>query len=294
MSYKTFLGISPFHPTPSLGPLRTELYIYVFARKYSGDVYLKSDDTNPRGQSEEYFQSHIDILKECGCSFLDKEQTYFNGDIIFQSKNKEIYREYFSKLEKDQLVSEKNRLVSLDIQALGKHVGVSDLVVNDILKGEINFNVAKSGYSYIPLYSVDSDRFFFHLTTVVDEEIMGINLLMRGEDKISVAPIHDLIRTYFQMKIPDYLHLPLLMDASTGKRQRGEEYLLERMLKDFPLQVLVVYALQSGYLLSKGEKFSDLQSFIDIFDYKKIKKKSGNFVSTDLEKIARKFGVHTR
>lgn len=291
MSYRTFIGISPFHSTPSLGPLRTELYIYAFARKYGGDVYLKNDDTNPKGQSEEYFRSHLNLLEKCGCSFFDQEKTYFSEDIIFQSKNKEIYRKYFSKLIADRLTSEKNGLVSLDVQALGKYVGASDLVVNDILKGKINFNIAQSGYSYIPLYSIDSDRFFFHLTTVVDEEMMGINLLMRGEDKISVAPIHDLIRTYFQMKIPDYLHLPLLMDATTGKRLRGSEYLIENMLKDFPLQVLVVYTLQSGYLSSKAEKFFNLQSFIDILDYKKIKKRSGNFVPSDLEKIARKLGV---
>lgn len=291
MSYRIFLGISPFHPTPSLGPLRTELYIYAFARKYNGDVYLKCDDTNPKGQSEEYFQSHLEVLEECGCSFLKEEQSYFNGDIIFQSKNREVYQEYLSRLEDDNLVSEKEGLISLDIQALSKFVGVSDFVVNDILKGKINFNIAKSGYSFIPLYSTDTNRFFFHLTTVVDEEMMGINLLMRGEDKISVAPIHDLIRTYFEMRIPDYLHLPLLMDATTGKRQRGTKYMLENLLKKHSLQTLVVYALQSGYLSNKEEKFSDLQGFIDVFNYKKIKKKSGNFVQADLGKVARKLTV---
>ncbi len=286
MTYKTFIGISPFYATPSLGPLRTELYIYALARRYGGNVYLKCDDTNPKGQNLEHFYSHIDILKECGCFFLKDETTYFRNGVIFQSRNKELYHDYLSKLVADGLTSEKNGLVSLDVQTLAKHVGISELTVNDILKGKILFNIPKSGYSFIPLYSIDSDRFFFHLTTVVDEEIMDINLLMRGEDKISVAPIHDLMRHYFHINIPNYLHLPLLMDASTGKRLRGPEYFLENMLNNFSMQTIVAYAIQSGYLFNKREAVVDLQEFIRVFDYRKIKKKSGNFHLSELNKIA--------
>ena len=280
----TYIGISPFDEAPRIGALRTFLYIYVYARKYNIPVYIKSDDTNPNGRDNDNFNNQISILNGLGATFTETELHYFQNSIIHQSKNNEIYEIYLNKLIEAKVTSEKDGLISLDVQLLANKLNVEILKINDLLKNRIFFNFQNSGYTFIPLYSLSNSRFFFHIPCVVDEELMGVSVSIRGEDKISVAPIHDLLRVFFEMHEIEYLHLPLLLNPDTGKRIKGPQYSILEFLSIYPKEVIISYLLESGCNIN-NKHFWDLDSFINIFDFSMLKKQSGFYNHQYIEKL---------
>ena len=120
--------------------------------------------------------------------------------------------------------------------------------------------------------------------------ILKANLLVRGEDKISIAPIHNLLRIFIGMDDAKYLHLPLLTESKDGKRLRGKAYYVDQLITQYSLEVLVAYALKSGYV-SGNSFYRNINDFIGQFDYRKIKKKSGRFTPADLQAISIKFEI---
>jgi glutamyl-tRNA synthetase len=285
MKNKTYLGISPFKESMGIGPMRTFLYIYSFARKYDMSAYIKCDDTNFNSRNNNFLLKQLSVLNDFGVKLTKEELNYFESSIIYQSKNDKIYLNYLNKLIKNGMTSEKDGLVSLDIKAFINKSGIRTLKINDLLKNNIYFNIENSGYSFIPLYSKTDKHFLFHIPCVVDEYLMDISISIRGEDKISIAPIHDMLRILFDIPPIQYLHLPLLLDFSTKKRLRGGDYLVDKFVSKYPKEVILSYLLSSGY--NKVEKFWNIDNFIDKFDYHLIKKSSGFFKWDDINDISK-------
>ncbi|MGB3921974.1 MAG: glutamate--tRNA ligase family protein [Minisyncoccia bacterium] len=284
----TYIGISPFNSSPRMGGLRTMLYTYVFTRHNNGLIYLKSDDTNPGSRIKDNYYSQVKFLNACGLNFESNELKNPSGSSIFQSENSTVYTEYLNKLVDCGLTSEKDSLVSLDIRAIIDYLKLKNITIHDLLRGDINFKADRLGYEYIPLYSRSKKRFFFHLPTIIDESIYGTTLLIRGEDKISTAPIHEILKKFFLLEKQDYLHLPLLLDKSTNKRIKSDNYLVSEMVKKYPTPVVVAYLLLSGYR-SRRFKYVSLSEFTEDFNYHKLKKQSGKFYEEDLIKISEKY-----
>jgi len=278
----TYIGISPFNKNIRLGALRTFLYTFLFARKYSLNLYIKCDDTNPDSQNQDNFKKQIDFLESFGVVLNNNEKTYYNNKIIHQSENKEVYLGYLDKLIELDVTSEKEGLISLDIIKATDKINKKSFKINDILKHKINFDLVKSGYSFIPLYIKHEDRFLFHIPCVVDEYIMNTEVAIRGEDKIPISPVHDLLRILFDFNPVKYLHLPVILDKNTNKRLKGDQYSIDEFLKVFSEKTLKKYLISSAY--SKPVSFQTLKDFLDVFDYKNIKKKSGFFEYRDIEK----------
>lgn len=283
MQSGTYIGISPFNEFMRIGSLRTFLYIYSFARKYDMPVYLKCDDTNLSSINNDYLLKQFSILNDFGVNLIEKELNYFEESIIYQSKNTKIYLDYLNQLIENGVTSEKDGLISLDIKVVINKNRIQKLKINDLLKNNIYFDLENSGYSFIPLYSKSEKRFLFHIPCVIDEYLMGISVSIRGEDKISVAPIHDLLRILFKIPPVQYIHLPLLLNPSTNKRIKGDDYSVDKFISKYSKKVLLCYLLGSGY--SKKDKFWDINNFITEFDYHYLKRSSGFFKWKDIDNI---------
>lgn len=276
-----YIGISPSKDSLRIGELRTHLYTYAFGRRNGLSVYVKCDDTNPDCQSKYRIETLIEEMKIFGVEFSKSELSYWNNSIIYQSKNKKIYENSLKVLENLGVLSELNGLISLDFNKAISLIGNKDILGGDILRRSIKFDIRNTGYKYIPLYSVSEDRFFFHLPCVVDEYLMKTMVSIKGEDKIALMPIHDVLRALLNFNKIRYLHLPLLLMPDSDSRVKGERYSVKHVIEDVSVEKLTDYLLKSGYRWN-DEATICLNDFITNFNFENLNKKSGRL---DVQRI---------
>ena len=281
MKQGTYIGISP-HSSLHIGSVRTFLYVYSFARKNHMPVYLRCDDTNKdRGESSN-LEHLIHQLEDFGVEFDYNELHYWNSSIIYQSRNTDIYKQFLSKLVEMDVTSELGGLISLDITKVLGLLGNIRISMADLIKHSTTFNLSACGYKFIPLFSLTKDRFLFHIPCIVDEDLMGISVSIRGEDKIPLVCIHDTLRILLGLRPVQYLHLPILLDRITQKRLRGEQYFIDKILTRFDKNSVLNYLLKSGYRTEKLS-FKNLHEFMRDFDHKLIKKSSNYFDENEIK-----------
>jgi len=240
-------------PTGALhiGGVRTALYNYLFARQHGGDLVFRIEDTDSNRfvpGAEEYI---IESFKWLGIQF--DEGVSFGGDKgpYRQSERRDIYKQYVQQLldggkayiafdtpeeleqkrqeiqnfqydchtrqqmrnsltlakeEVDRLIGEGRQYVVRFLVEPGQEVLVSDLirgevrVKSDILDDKVLFKSADQ----LPTY---------HLANIVDDHLMEITHVIRGEEWLPSAPLHVLLYQAFgwQDTMPQFAHLPLLL-----------------------------------------------------------------------------------
>lgn len=234
-----------------IGGVRTALYNYLFAKKYDGDFILRIEDTDSQRfvpGAEEYI---LDALSWLGINF--NEGVGFGGKFApyRQSERRAIYKKYVDQLlaeekayiafdtpeeldEKRKEISNfqydastrlqmKNSLtLSADETAKrvvdGENYVVrfkikpgEDIVVNDLIRGEVHIN--SSVLDDKVLYKSADQLPTYHLANIVDDHLMEISHVIRGEEWLPSAPLHVLLYRAFDWldTMPAFVHLPLLL-----------------------------------------------------------------------------------
>ena len=234
-----------------IGGVRTALYNYLFARQHGGEFVFRIEDTDSNRfvpGAEEYI---IESFKWLGIKF--DEGVSFGGEYgpYRQSERKEIYKVYVDQLLRDGLayvafdtpekleakrkeipnfqydattrLSMDNSLViggdetARRIANGDKYVVRSkiepgeDIVVNDIIRGEVHIN--SSIIDDKVLYKSADNLPTYHLANIVDDHLMHITHVIRGEEWLPSAPLHVLLYKYLGWSdtMPRFAHLPLLL-----------------------------------------------------------------------------------
>ncbi|MDU1890211.1 MAG: glutamate--tRNA ligase [Dysgonomonas sp.] len=240
-------------PTGALhiGGVRTALYNYLFAKKHNGDFILRIEDTDSQRfvpGAEEYI---IEALTWLGLKF--DEGTHLGGPYgpYRQSDRKDIYRKYVDMLlEKDaayiafdtpeELEAKRSTVANFqydastrmemrnsltlskeEVQALidanNQYVvrfkidANQEIVVNDVIRGEVKYN--SSVLDDKVLYKSADNLPTYHLANIVDDHLMEITHVIRGEEWLPSAPLHVLLYKAFGWEdtMPQFAHLPLLL-----------------------------------------------------------------------------------
>ncbi|WP_353120865.1 glutamate--tRNA ligase [Dysgonomonas capnocytophagoides] len=234
-----------------IGGVRTALYNYLFAKKNGGDFILRIEDTDSQRfvpGAEEYI---IEALTWLGLKF--DEGTHLGGAYApyRQSDRKDIYKKYVDVLlEKGAAYiafdtpeeldakraavsnfqydastrSEMRNSLTLDkseVQRLidgGNQYVVRfkieanrEVIVNDIIRGEVKYN--SSVLDDKVLYKSADSLPTYHLANIVDDHLMEITHVIRGEEWLPSAPLHVLLYRAFGWEdtMPQFAHLPLLL-----------------------------------------------------------------------------------
>ncbi len=234
-----------------IGGVRTALYNYLFARQHGGEFVFRIEDTDSNRfvpGAEEYI---IESFKWLGIKF--DEGVSFGGEYgpYRQSERKEIYKVYVDQLLRDGLayvafdtpekleakrkeipnfqydattrLSMDNSLViggdetARRIANGDKYVvrikiePGEDIVVNDIIRGEVHIN--SSIIDDKVLYKSADNLPTYHLANIVDDHLMHITHVIRGEEWLPSAPLHVLLYKYLGWSdtMPRFAHLPLLL-----------------------------------------------------------------------------------
>ena len=240
-------------PTGALhiGGVRTALYNYLFARQHGGDLIFRIEDTDSNRfvpGAEEYI---LESFKWLGIQF--DEGVSFGGEYgpYRQSERREIYKKYVQVLldngkayiafdtpeeldvkraeianfqyDASTRVGMRNSLTlpKEEVEALiadGKQYVVrfkiepnEDIHVNDLIRGEVVIN--SSILDDKVLYKSADELPTYHLANIVDDHLMEVSHVIRGEEWLPSAPLHVLLYRAFGWEdtMPAFAHLPLLL-----------------------------------------------------------------------------------
>lgn len=252
MSQKVRVRFAPSPTGPlHIGGVRTALYNYLFAKKHGGDFILRIEDTDSQRfvpGAEEYI---IEALTWLGLKF--DEGTHVGGAYApyRQSDRKEIYRKYVDVLldkgaayialdTPEELESKRAAVANFqydastrggmrnsltlngdEVQALidaGNQYVVrfkieanQEVLVNDLIRGEVKYN--SSVLDDKVLFKSADNLPTYHLANIVDDHLMEITHVIRGEEWLPSAPLHVLLYKAFgwEATMPQFAHLPLLL-----------------------------------------------------------------------------------
>ncbi len=267
-----------FAPSPTgflhLGNVRTALFNFLAARQLGGDFVLRSEDTDVERSRDEYLVALLADLEWLGLEWQAGPEKESDEGPFRQSQRNTIYARQYRKLEeaghtypcfcsaqelalgrKAQLAAGKpprypNTCRDLDADERAERaasgrpatlrfkVGDEDAVrFQDLVRGPQRFNVAEIG-DFIIRRSDGTPSFFF--SNAVDDALMGITHVLRGEDHLSNTPRQILLLAALELPVPRYGHISMVVapDGAPLSKRHGSTGLRElRSLGYLPLAI---------------------------------------------------------
>ncbi len=293
-----------FAPSPTgylhIGGARTALFNYVFAKKNNGDFLLRIEDTDTERSKPEFTEQIIESLEWLGIKH--------NGEIVYQSKRFDVYKNYAEKLLKEgkayrcfctkEEIEERKKnnpawkydrkclnLSEKEInEKLGKGIPYtirlklpeSEIKFFDHIRGEMRFH-SKDFEDFIIVRSNGIPIYQF--TVVIDDYEMGITHVIRGEDHLSNTPKQIFIYKALGFEIPEFAHIPLILgpDKKRLSKRHGatgvEEYKKEGFLPD----ALVNFIALLGWSPGDDREILSLDEIIKEFTLARINKSPAVF-----------------
>ncbi|MEK7598719.1 MAG: glutamate--tRNA ligase [Patescibacteria group bacterium] len=306
-----------FAPSPTgylhIGGARTALYNFLFARKNKGNFILRIEDTDRVRLVEGSLESLLKSLKWLG---LD----YDEGPYI-QSERLEIYQKYARELVRMSKAyycfCEPERLQALREEQASKRQApmydqyclqnISEEQINQSLKENcphtirlkipknetVEFTDAIRGKVKIDTNTIDdqillkSDGYpTYHLANIVDDHLMEITHVIRGDEWIPSTPKHILLYRAFDWTIPEFAHLPLLLNADRSKlsKRQGDVSLEDYVKRGYLKEALINFIALLGWNPGEGstQEIFSLEELIEKFDLSHVHKGGAVF---DLKKL---------
>ena len=324
-------------PSPSgnlhIGTARTALFNYLFAKKMGGEYVLRIEDTDLDRSSEAFKQNIFDSLKALGLNWdegpdvggaygpykqserfdiypkyaqmlIDKGYAYecfcSNEDLDKEheiAKEKKIPYKYSRKclnLTKE----EKDALKAKGIKpSIRFKVESKELVFNDLVKGELKFDTSLIG-DFAIMKSNGTPTYNF--AVVIDDMLMKISHVIRGEDHISNTPKQILIYEALGAKVPRFGHLGMILapDRSKLSKRHGATAVSDFIKEGYLTEALLNFVALLGWAPSDGVeiknvdeiaadfRINEISSSNSIFEYEKLNWMNGQYIKhMDISKL---------
>jgi glutamyl-tRNA synthetase len=326
MTVRTRIAPSPTGD-PHVGTAYIALFNLCFARQHGGQFILRIEDTDRVRSTLESEQMILDSLRWLGLEWDEGPDVGGAHGPYRQSERGDIYAEYARQLIeaghafKCYRTSEELDELREARKASGMHLALkpSDLalpedevvrreregwpyvvrmkvpstgtcVIDDMLRGAIEVDWAQVDAQIL----LKSDGMpTYHLANVVDDHLMGITHVLRGEEWINSAPKHQLLYDYFGWQMPVLCHMPLLRNpdkSKLSKRKNPTSINYYRRMGFLP-QAVINYLGRMGWSMpDEREKFS-LDEMMAHFDIQRVSLGGPVF---DLEKLTWLNGLYIR
>ena len=312
-----------FAPSPTgrmhVGNLRTALYAYLIAKHAGGTFMLRIEDTD----QERYVEGAVDIiyrtLQKTG--LIHDEGPDKDGGVgpYVQSERQKagIYLKYAKELiakgEAYYCFCDKERLESLKQEVAGKEIVVYDKHCLHLSKEEVEEKLA-AGVPYVirqnvpnegttkfvdeiygeievpnseldDMILIKSDGYpTYNFANVVDDHLMGITHVVRGNEYLSSAPKYNRLYEAFGWEIPVYVHCPLITDAEHRKLSKrcGHSSFEDLLEQGFVTEAIVNYVALLGWCPEDNREIFSLKELVEAFDYHHMSKSPAVF---DIQKL---------
>lgn len=313
-----------FAPSPTgrmhVGNLRTALYAYLIAKHEGGDFILRIEDTD----QERLVEGAVDIiyrtLKKTG--LVHDEGPDKDGGVgpYVQSERQKsgLYLEYAKKLvEKGEAYycfCDKERLAGLTRTVAGKEINVYDKHCLSLSKEEVEAKLA-AGVPYVirqnnptegetvfhdeiygdiavenaeldDMILIKSDGYpTYNFANVVDDHLMGITHVVRGNEYLSSSPKYNRLYEAFGWEVPVYVHCPLITDEEHNKLSKrcGHSSYEDLIEQGFLTDAVINFVALLGWSPSDNREIFTLQELTEVFDYRHMSKSPAVFDYTKLK-----------
>lgn len=262
---------------PHIGNTRTALFNFLFAKHGNGKFILRIEDTDQKRIVKGAEEAILEILSWLGIEH-DRE-------VVHQSERLDIYKKHKDELLFKKIAYEKEGAVWVKMPK-EKHFEWEDLVGNKKIKFE--------GDTQEDFVILKSDGFpTYHLANVVDDHLMGITHVIRGEEWISSTPKHFRLYESFGWNKPEFAHLPVILgpDRSKLSKRHGAKSVLDYRDEGFLKEALLNFMALLGWNPGEDREIMDLKTMIDLFDIKDIN--TGNPIF-DIKKLEWMNGEYLR
>ena len=309
-----------FAPSPTgymhIGNLRTALYEYLIAKSQGGDFILRIEDTDQK----RYVEGATDIiyatLKTVGMNWDEGPDIGGNFGPYVQSERKALYAEYAHKLvelggahycfcsqnEADEQKNEEENIKFQDpcklipLEEAKKRVAAGEpyvirqtvnkkgtSVFHDVVYGEIEIDYDELDEGVL----LKSDGFpTYNFANVVDDHLMGITHVVRGNEYLSSSPKYNRLYEAFGWEVPVYVHCPLITDEEHHKLSKrcGHSSYEDLIDQGFLTEAIVNFVSLLGWSPSdSNEEIFSLQDLVKNFDYHHMSKSPAVFDYTKLK-----------
>lgn len=303
MTVRTRVAPSPTGD-PHVGTAYIALFNLAFARKHGGKFILRIEDTDQSRSTPESEQAILDSMRWLGLEWDEGPDVGGDFGPYRQSERKNDYAQYADQLiEKGHAfrcyrTSDELSELRESISGAGRALKPSDLKLSDeeIALREANgdsfvvrMNVPEEGICDIndmlrggielDWKMVDAQILLksdgmptYHLANVVDDHLMQITHVIRGEEWINSAPKHKLLYQYFGWEMPALCHMPLLRNADKSKlsKRKNPTSILFYQKMGYMPEALLNYLARMGWSMpDESEKFTRQEMF-DNFDIQRV------------------------
>ncbi|MCQ1947387.1 glutamate--tRNA ligase [Arthrobacter sp. zg-Y1116] len=316
--------------TPHVGLIRTALFNWAYAKHTKGTMVFRIEDTDTARDSEESYLQLLDALKWLGITWDEGVEVGGPHEPYRQSQRGAIYQDVIAKLREAGYVYEsystpeeieaRHRAAGRDIKlgydnydrdltpeqieafraegrspVLRVRMPDEDITFTDLVRGEITF---KAGT--VPDFVVvrANGAPLYTLVNPVDDALMGITHILRGEDLLSSTPRQvALYRALIDVGVAKYMplfgHLPYVMGAGNKKlsKRDPESSLFLHRERGFIPEGLLNYLSLLGWSLSADEDIFTVDQLVENFDIHNVLANPARF---DLKKAEAINGTHVR
>ena len=313
-----------FAPRPTgrmhVGNLRTALYAYLVAKHEGGDFILRIEDTD----QERYVEGAVDIIyrtlqktglihdegpdKDGGCGPYVQSERQAQGIYLKYAK------ELIDKGEAYYCFCDKERLEGLKKVVAGKEIHVYDKHCLHLSKEEVEEKLA-AGVPYVirqnnptegtttfedeiygditvdnaeldDMILIKSDGYpTYNFANVVDDHLMGITHVVRGNEYLSSSPKYNRLYEAFGWEVPVYIHCPLITDENHQKLSKrcGHSSFEDLVEQGFLTEAIVNFVALLGWSPADNQEIMTLEELVEKFDYHHMNKSPAVFDYTKLK-----------
>jgi glutamyl-tRNA synthetase len=316
--------------TPHVGLIRTALFNWAYARHTKGTLVFRIEDTDAARDSEESYHQLLDALKWLGIDWDEGVEVGGPHEPYRQSQRGDIYQDVIKRLHDAGFIYESfstpdeiearhraaGRDPKLGYDGFDRHLTEEqlaqyraegrqavlrlrmpdeDITFTDLVRGEITFKAGS-----VPDFAVvrANGAPLYTLVNPVDDALMGITHVLRGEDLLSSTPRQvALYRALYAVGVAEYMpefgHLPYVMGQGNKKlsKRDPESSLFLHRERGFIPEGLLNYLSLLGWSLSADEDIFTVEQLVEHFDIHDV---LGNPARFDLKKAEAINGTHVR
>ena len=296
---------SRFCPSPTgllhLGNLRTALLNVLLAIKSGGTFILRIEDTDAERSKTEFSEAVCDDLEWMGLGWQEGPRIGGPEDSYYQSERNSIYESFYDKLLEQDLIypcftsDEELKIIRRNQMAAGeppRYTGIwanaskeeiekelekgiqpvyrfrllkdKTITFQDLVKGEQSFHTTDLD-DFIVRKKDLSPTFMF--ANAIDDSLMGVNVVLRGDDHLSNTPRQIALLEALNLKIPEFIHVALFTGDDGAPLSKRNGSLSVKELKEigyFP-QAVINYLSRVGHTIPDNE-LRDLEALSSAFN----------------------------
>ncbi|MEG8099525.1 glutamate--tRNA ligase [Candidatus Liberibacter brunswickensis] len=305
---------------PHIGTAYTALFNYLIAKKTGGKFILRIEDTDSKRSTLESENAVIKYLKWCGLNWDEGPDIGGEYGPYRQSERKNIYQSYvrnlldkklafhcFCSTERLEDMRRSQRKSNIPSRYDGCCLKLSDKEIELLLKEKkqhvIRLKVPNQGLCVfqdkvygkieIPWNAVDMQVLLksdgmptYHLANVIDDHLMKITHVARGEEWLSSVPKHILLYQYLDFPIPEFIHIPLIKNpdrSKLSKRKNNTSISYYSAMGYLPEALINFLALLFVNKNEEEDELMNIQQLIHCFDLHNLSKAGAVFDQQKLD-----------